>query len=150
MAAIRCAERRYSTRPVPGVGNTGSDRGASPARGPLHPRIVTAVGGPPGHSGGGQHDSARYARFRAREATRSVLTSPCKGMTEGQLQPAAEALAPKDREKQLVGAGPTSQLEHMAPAVMAYCVAKRLRCGPLFTPMVSVCLTESNVPIRVA
>jgi putative membrane protein len=68
-------------------------------------------------------------------AAASIPASKFKGMSEGLLQRAAEALwPPTEREKQLVGADPTGHLENMPPAVLADRVATRLGRRPLATP----------------
>lgn len=65
----------------------------------------------------------------------SIPASKFKGITEGPLQRAAEALwPPTEQEKQLVGTDPTGHLENMPPAVLADRVARRLGRGPLDTP----------------
>ena len=65
----------------------------------------------------------------------SIPATKFKGITEGPLQRAAEALwPPTEHEKQLVGADPTGHLENMPPAVLADRVARRLGRGPLDTP----------------
>ena len=69
-------------------------------------------------------------------AAASIPASKFKGITEGPLQRAAEALWPlTDQEKQLVGADPTGHRDNMPPAVLADRVASRLGLGPLDTPV---------------
>jgi uncharacterized membrane protein YagU involved in acid resistance len=68
-------------------------------------------------------------------AAASIPASKFKGITEGPLQRAAEALwPPTKQEKRLVGADPTGHLDNMPPAVMADRAARRLGRGPLDTP----------------
>jgi len=68
-------------------------------------------------------------------AAASIPASKLKGITEGPLQRAAEALwPPTEQEKQLVGTDPTGHPENMPPAVLADRVAGRLGRGPLDTP----------------
>jgi len=68
-------------------------------------------------------------------AAASIPASKVKGMTEGALQRAAEALwTPTDQEKQLVGTDPTGHPDNMPPAVLADRLARRLGRGALDTP----------------
>ena len=68
-------------------------------------------------------------------AAASIPASKFKGMTEGPLQRAAEALwAPTEQEQQLVGTDPTGHPDNMPPAVLADRVAMVLGRGPLDTP----------------
>ena len=67
-------------------------------------------------------------------AVASIPASKLKGVSERQLQRAAEAVwPPSERQKQLVGADPTGHLDNMPPAVLADHIARRLGYGPLST-----------------
>jgi putative membrane protein len=74
------------------------------------------------------------ARAALLGAVASIPASKLKGISERQLQRAAETLwPPTEQEKQLVGADPIGHLENMPPAVLADRLATRIGHGPLDT-----------------